>query len=287
MRTQSLDTSPAFEQIQIAHTRTFSAARKFASTRSWTHSITSANLHCSSESSDKNWEHDQAVSFVAREYGEPLASLFLTALQQHPEWRLQASDIQEALLPLLNIAEHLDIHALLIGSVASSIYGFPRSVHDLDIVADFSTDHSEFLLEQLAHNYVFDPDVVSVALQQQTSFSMLHLSQLININVFLPSTVFDNMLVERRQAQELIEGRAPLFVASAEDVTLLTLLQYHAQGATADDQWNDILGILKVQAPTVDCGYLERQATALGIEALLSQALIDAGIRDDVPSFTL
>ncbi len=287
MRTQSLDTSPAFEQIQIAHTRTFSAARKFASTRSWTHSITSANLHCSSESSDKNWEHDQAVSFISREYGEPLASLFLAALQQHPEWRLQASDIQEALLPLLTIAEHLDVPALLIGSVASSIYGFPRSVHDLDIVADFSTDHSDFLLEQLAHNYVFDPNVVSIALQQQTSFSMLHLSQLIKVDVFLPSTVFDTMLVERRQAQELIEGRRPLFVASAEDVTLLTLLQYHAQGANADDRWNDILGMLKVQAPTVDCVYLERQATELGIEALLSQALIDAGLRDDVPSLTL
>ena len=58
MRTQSLDTSPAFERIQIAHIRTFSAARKFASTRSWTQSITSANLHCSPESSDKNWEHN-------------------------------------------------------------------------------------------------------------------------------------------------------------------------------------------------------------------------------------
>ena len=287
MRTQSLDTSPAFEQIQIAHTRTFSAARKFASTRSWTHSITSANLHCSPEFSDKNWEHEQAVSFISREYGEPLASLFLSALQQHPEWRLQASDIQEALLPLLDIAEQCDVLALLIGSVASSIYGFPRSVHDLDIVADFSTKHSEFLLEQLAHNYVFNPNVVSRALQQQTSFSMLHFSQLINVDVFLPSTVFDKMMVERRQAQELIERRVPLFVASAEDVILLTLHQYHAQGATADDRWNDILGILKVQAPTVDCVYLERQATAMGIEALLSQALIDAGIRDDVPSLTL
>ncbi len=287
MRTQSLDTSPAFEQIQIAHTRTFSAAKKFASTRSWTQSITSANLRSSSDFSDTRQVYDQAVSFVTREYGEPLASLFLEALQHHLEWRLQASDIQEAMLPLLDVAERLDVPALLIGSVAGSIYGFPRSVHDVDIMVDFSSQHSTFLLEQLAHSYVFDPHAVISAVQQHTSFSMLHLSRLIKVDVLLPSTVFDNTLWERRQAQELIEGRAPLFVASAEDVTLLTLLQYHAQGTSADDRWNDILGILKVQAPTVDCVYLERQATALGIEELLSQALIDAGIRDDVPSLTL
>ncbi len=284
MRTQSLDTSPAFEQIQIAHTRTFSAAKKFASTRSWSQSITSANFHSSSDFSDKRQVHDQAVSFVAREYGEPLASLFLEALQQHPEWRLQVPDIQEAMLPLLDVAERLDVPALLIGSVAGSIYGFPRSVHDVDIVVDFSDEQRAFLLEELAQSYVFDLCSVTVALQQHTSFSMLHLSRLIKVDVLLPSTVFDNTLWERRQAQILLEGRTPLFVASAEDVTLLNLLQYHAQGTHADDRWNDILGILKVQALTLDIVYLEWQATAMGIEALLSQALIDAGIRDDEPS---
>ena len=283
MRTQSLDTSPAFEQIQIARLRAFSVAKKFASTRSWTQSITSANFHSSSGFSDKRQEKDQAATFVAREYGEQLASLFLQAIEQRPEWSLQTPDIQEALLPLLDVAELLAVPALLVGSVASSIYGFPRSVQDVDIVVDFSNEHRAFLLEHLAHNYVFDPNAVSMALHHHTTFSVLHISRLIKIDIFFPSTVFDKTLWERRQAQELIEGQAPLFVASAEDVILLTLLQYKTQEATADDRWNDILGMLKVQALTVDCAYLERQATAMGIETLLSQALIDAGIRDDMP----
>ena len=137
MRTQSLDTSAAFERIQIAPIRTFSAAKKFVSTRSWTQSIISASLHCSSDSSGTEWQREQAVSFVAREYSEPLVSLFLQALHQHSEWSLQAPDIQEVMLPLLDVAQRLDVPALLIGSVAGSIYGFPRSVHDGDLMADF------------------------------------------------------------------------------------------------------------------------------------------------------
>ena len=70
MRTQSIDTSPEFERIQITRIRTFSAEKKFKSVRSWTQSITSANLHSASGSSDDMQERDLAASFVAREYGD-------------------------------------------------------------------------------------------------------------------------------------------------------------------------------------------------------------------------
>ena len=110
---------------------------------------------------------------------------------------------------------------------------------------------------------------------------MLHLSRLIQVDVFLPSTNFDTVVGERKQAHTLVEGHAPLLVASAEDVTLLNLLQYQAEGSTADDRWNDILGILKVQASGINCAYFEQQATALGLRDVLEQAFIDAGLRDE------
>ncbi len=287
MRTQSIDTSPEFERIQIARIRTFSAAKKFTSVRSWTQSITSANLHFASDSSNERQKRDRAVAFVAREYGDRFARLFCNALEKQPEWRLQPPDIQEALLPLLDVAERLDVPALLIGSVAGSTYGFPRSAQDVDIVANFHSDHLVFLFEQLAHTYVFDPPPITLAQQHYTSLSLLHLSRLIKIDVFLPFTVFEKTLLERRQAHVLIEGRAPLLIASAEDMTILNLLQYQTQGTNPDDRWNDILGILKVQALTLDLAYLDQQAKRMGIEELFSQALIDAGIRNNEPSSSL
>ena len=57
-------------------------------------------------------------------------------------------------------------------------------------------------------------------------------------------------------------------------------LRFRDGEATADDQWNDILGVLKVQAPTLDLKYLRQVAHTLNISGLLEQALIDSGIRE-------
>ncbi|GER86522.1 hypothetical protein KDW_06840 [Dictyobacter vulcani] len=277
MRTQSIDTSPEFERIQIDRIRAFSAAKKFRSVCSWTQSITYANLETTHGSSLQ----DRMVAFVAREYGNHLAHIFANAIETQQTWNLQAPDIQEAVRPIIEIAEQLKVPTLMMGSVANSIYGLPRSVQDVDLLADFNGDHLAFLFEHLTHDYIFDPDTITLALLQHTPFSVLHLSRLIKIDIFLPSTVLDKAVLARRQPHVLIEGRAPFFLASPEDVTLLNLLNYQKQGNTADDQWNDILGLLKVQAPTIDVTYLSQQAAMLGIATPLSQALLDAGIHSN------
>ena len=53
---------------------------------------------------------------------------------------------------------------------------------------------------------------------------------------------------------------------------------YRDSGTTADDQWNDILGVMKVQAPTLDITYLRLSAPLLGVTDLLEKALNDAGL---------
>jgi hypothetical protein len=236
MRTQSLDTSAAFERIQIVRIRACSAAKKFTSVRSWTQSITFANLGLSSGSFDEGQKRDRATAFVTREYGDPLASLFRNTIEKQPEWRLQTPDIQASLIPLLDVAEHLNVPALLIGSVAGSIYGFPRSAQDVDLITDFQYEQFVFLVEQFARSYIFDPQMIRLALQHQTPFSLLHGSRLIKMDVFLPSTAFEKTLLERRLALFLFEERAPLWIASAEAITLLNLIQYQTQGNNADDR---------------------------------------------------
>ena len=50
-------------------------------------------------------------------------------------------------------------------------------------------------------------------------------------------------------------------------------------GRVSTRQWNDILGVLKVQANVLDWDYLDRWSVALGVDELLEQALIDAGLQ--------
>ena len=284
MRTQSPDTSPEFERVQIARIRTFSLTKKFRSVRSWTQSITSANFyatHGSHVSTCDLQEYDRAVQFISREYGSHLVTLFRDEMKQRTIWALQAPDLQEALLPVIDVYEQLDVDYLLTGSVACSVYGLPRAVQDVDILADLHSKQIPVLFERLAESYLFDRDTVTLAVQQRTSFSLLHLSRLVKIDILLPSTILEMSMLQHRQTVLLIEGRAPLWMASPEDIILMRLIWYCQTGSQADDQWNDLLGILKVQAPTLNLAYLSQQAETLKISGLFALALIDAGIREE------
>ena len=63
-----------------------------------------------------------------------------------------------------------------------------------------------------------------------------------------------------------------------ENTILSRLLWYRHTGTTADDQWNDILGILKIQMLTLNFRYLTQTATTLRVVELLEQAYVDAGV---------
>jgi hypothetical protein len=101
MRTQSIDTAPEVERLQVARIRSFSPARKFASVRSWTHTLTSANLHAMRSGTPESNERAIAVRFITREYGKALATDFQTAVEQRPEWTIQEHDLQVAMIPVL------------------------------------------------------------------------------------------------------------------------------------------------------------------------------------------
>ena len=281
MRTQSIDTTPEFERMQVARIRSFSPTRKFASVRSWTHTLTSANLHAMRSGTPESNERAIAVRFVTREYGRELATDFQTAVEQRPEWTIQEHDLQGAMIPVIEVFECLGVRYYLSGSIACSVYGLPRGAQDIDVVADIQAEHVSPLVKHLQGAYTINAQALHDAIAQRSAFSLLHLSSLVKVDVMLPrGTAFDTLVAQRVQQLSLIEGYQPIWIASAEDVVLMRLEWYRDCGATADDQWNDILGVLKVQAPTLDLKYLHHVAQTLNLSDLLEQALVDAGIRE-------
>jgi hypothetical protein len=281
MRTQSIDTTPEVERLQVARIRSFSPARKFASVRSWTYTLTSANVHAMHSGAPESNERDIAVRFVTREYGKALATDFQTAVEQRPEWTIQEHDLLVAMIPIIEVFESLGIRYYLSGSIACSVYGLPRGAQDIDVVADIQTEHVSALVKHLQGAYTINAQTLRDAIAQRNAFSLLHLSSLVKVDVMLPrGTPFDSLVSQRARQLSLIEGYQPIWIASPEDVVLMRLEWYRDCGATADDQWNDMLGVLKVQAPTLDLTYLRHVAQTLNDSGLLEQALIDAGIRE-------
>ncbi len=279
MRTQSIDTAPQIERLQIARIRTFSPARKFASVCNWTQTLTNANLHAMRNGTPQPDERTVAVRFVAREYGKVLATHFQADVTLRPDWTIQEHDLARAMIPVIEALEHLGIRYSLSGSIACSVYGLPRGAQDIDLRADIRAEHIGPLLAHLHAGYTVSVQTVYDAIAQRSFFSLLHLASLVKVDILLPhAPSFDSLVSERAQQLSLIEEYQPIWIVSPEDIALLRLKWYRDTGASADDQWNDILGVLKVQAPTLDLKYLRLVAQTLNISDLLEQALIDAGI---------
>lgn len=79
----------------------------------------------------------------------------------------------------------------------------------------------------------------------------------------------------RRQLLD-VEGISPFWVISPEDLVLQKLLW--GSSSKSEKQWRDVLGILKLQAESLNYGYLAQWAEYLGLVDALIQALTEAGI---------
>ena len=83
-----------------------------------------------------------------------------------------------------------------------------------------------------------------------------------------------------RRQKKSVGQSAPLelFFASAEDTVLAKLDWYRKGGCVSDQQWRDLLSVLKVQAGALDRAYLAHWSGELGVTDLLRRALDEAGL---------
>jgi hypothetical protein len=188
--------------------------------------------------------------------------------------------IFQALEPVILALEAFGIPYQIVGSVASSAYGIARATLDVDLAADMNDSQVGPLVERLRDAYYIDEDRVRDAVARRTSFNAVHLESMVKIDVFvLKSKDYDRAAFARRRIENLGESEAPrpLYIASPEDVILHKLDWYHQGGRVSERQWNDVLGVLKVQS-SLDMEYIHKWAEALGLTDLLLQSLHDAGM---------
>ena len=134
-------------------------------------------------------------------------------------------------------------------------------------------------MKLLEADYYVDEDAVRDAVKRRSSFNAIYLDAMLKVDIFVPkSRLFDQEELRRTRLQTLIDGSRPFYVASPEGTILNKLEWYRMGGEVSDRQWNDILGVLKVQGTNLDMAYLHRWAAALQVTDLLERALVDAGL---------
>ena len=68
----------------------------------------------------------------------------------------------------------------------------------------------------------------------------------------------------------------PILFHTAEDTVLFKLRWYRLAHGALDQQWRDVLGVLRVQAGKLDQAYLDRWAADLGVTDLLARARLES-----------
>lgn len=171
--------------------------------------------------------------------------------------------------------ERLDVPYAIGGSFASATHGVMRATMDADLVADLRLEHAAPLAQALGSAFYADVDMMRDAIRHRTSFNVIHLETMFKIDIFAAKArPFDQAQLSRRQRYQLSEDPpCYAYVASAEDTILSKLEWYRMSGGVSDRQWQDVLGVLKVQSDQLDLAYLRRMATTLDVAGLLGRAL--------------
>jgi hypothetical protein len=281
MKTQSVDTSPDAERVLIAMIRQAPITKRFAFVQSWSRSMIEAGRLDVRGFYPQATMQEMCLLYLERQYGKGLVNELRTALQQRAVevTPFRNLDFQMALIPLIEIFDQLDITYALGGSLASSLYGMQRATIQLDLIAALDPHHYKSLREHYMPKYYFHENEVKDALDQRTSFTLIHLKSLLKVVVTLPETlptgreVFEQM----RHISLTEEGRA-IAVLAPEQAILLLLDAFKQSNSRADDLWYDLLAMVKVQSTDLDIPFLERRATMLDLTSHLQHALIDAGL---------
>jgi hypothetical protein len=191
---------------------------------------------------------------------------------------MEVLSMDETLMLAIEVAmvfENLGVDYFIGGSLASSQHGVPRATLDADMVARLTPTHVRPLLQALGEAWYADEAAIREAISAKSSFNLIHLDTAQKVDVF----VSKERPFEQSQfasAMRLSLGDDDVqhdpYFATAEHSILAKLEWFRLGGELSDRQWNDILGILRVQAGTLDQARLRAEARGLGVADLLEKA---------------
>jgi len=188
--------------------------------------------------------------------------------------------VAEALLTFLRRLDEAGLAYVIVGSMAGNVHGTPRLSQDVDVVVALSPRDLPPLVASLAPDFYVPQDTAQRAVTARSSFGILHLRTMQKIDVFVAGdSVFDREQFERRARVPLVAGQpSDVWILSPERLVVSKLRWYRKGGHVSEQQWRDVLGILKVQGDRLDLDDLKRAAAQVGVMDLLQQALQQAGL---------
>jgi len=182
---------------------------------------------------------------------------------------------EEVIVGLIDTLNSLAVPYMLVGSLASNVYGIPRSTQDADFVVQSGVASLPEIVRRLGSAVRLDPqpsfDPVTSTLRH-----VLHLPEsAFKIEIFiLGEDPHDQERFRRRRQVQLLHR--PAFILAVEDV-IVTKLRWAAHLNRAKDI-EDVRNVVGVQGARIDWNYVLPWCEQHGTRELLDQ------IRQSLPS---
>jgi len=178
---------------------------------------------------------------------------------------VRPTDLVSTFAPAFDAA---GVEWMIVGGVASIVYGEPRLTQDIDIVASFRPEDAGRLGVQFPDSEFYCPPREVIAEEASRAafghFNILHLETDARADVYLAGEdPLARRGLEHRKSVMLVGRRVP--IASPEYV-ILHKLRFRLQGAS-ERHLRDVRGMLRVLGETIDRAALERDAVAFGFTA--------------------
>jgi hypothetical protein len=186
------------------------------------------------------------------------------------------SDPTAAFERLLAALDHLGVRYVVGGSLASSIRGSGRATMDIDLVVELRPAQAEALASILQGEFYADADMIREALDRGLSFNVIHFKSSYKFDLFPLVSEFQRSEMARASMVDASPfNTIPLRfrVASPEDIIPAKLAWFRKGGSVSARQWNDVLGVVRIQGDRLDRAYLNEWAERLGVRELLDDAL--------------
>ena len=163
---------------------------------------------------------------------------------------------------LLEKLSKAGIDFMVVGSVAASFHGHPRTTMDIDAVVEGDEETLRRFARSLGEGYYVDEEEIKQAVRSQRAFNIIDESSGYKADLIIrKNRPFSRTEFGRRLEFEILGVTAQ--IATPEDV-ILSKLEWSKLGSS-ERQWQDALQVARTQAEKLDLDYIEKWSKELGV----------------------
>lgn len=157
---------------------------------------------------------------------------------------------------IIDVLNRLRIPYMIVGAIASIIYGKPRLTYDMDIVIDINEQNVADFLSFFNENWYVDKDMIIDAIKNRHHFNIIHIKTGNKIDFFLLRNDAHDIEEFKRKRKEKFDTKRIAYFASVEDV-IIKKLDYYSR-SSSEKHLEDIKGILKTYQGKINFKYIEK-----------------------------